>query len=73
MRAIVEVEANLEIPTLGDDRTGCPNWADEMKNTLDNAGPGMGDVMVWLEKVKQGKENASKTNGISALRRNTAK
>ena len=51
-RPILENKAILDIPTLKDDKGEYHDWCEEMKNTLDNLRPGMGELLQWIEGLK---------------------
>ena len=51
-RPILENKAILDIPTLSEDKREYHDWSEEMKNTMDNLRPGMGDLLQWIEGLR---------------------
>ena len=56
-RPILEQKSVLDIETLGEGKAQYHTWSKDMKNTLDNIRPGVGDVLHWVEGLKAGQEN----------------
>ena len=52
----MENKSILSIKTLGENKMDYPIWIEDLKDTLEDLRPGMGDFIEWIEGLRKGME-----------------